>query len=182
MAARRLFQTIAARRGPTRSPYYWGAAAFIVLALLAAGEGARALGKHLRIGVDLQSRPCLPWRVYTVRPLTRPIAVGMIVAFRSEHMRRATSDEAAKIIRGMPGDRVFVRDHVFYLNNVPAARLFLCDSRHRPEYCDDRQYEIPPNRYVVLGLDEHSFDSRYWGPLARAEITGEARPLFGEMP
>lgn len=147
------------------------------MVLMAAGEGVRFLGTKGRLGIDLQVRPCLPWRLYLITPFSGDPYKGQIIAFDSEKMRIATRSQAGKIVKGLPGDHVRVTNHVLFLNGKEEARLYLCDGHHRPEFCNDREYVVPPNEYLVFGLDEYSFDSRYWNTLKRWEITGSVRPL-----
>jgi len=160
-----------------RDPAFWIRATVLVASIMATLAALRDLAGGHRLGIDLQARPCLPWRVYWIEPLGGAVARGELVSFRSERMRPATSNEAVKWVRGMPGDHVRVADARLFLNGIPVAILSVCRSSWRADYCADREYRLRDGEYLLLGNDAFSFDSRYWGPVRRGELLGRVRPV-----
>jgi conjugal transfer pilin signal peptidase TrbI len=84
-----------------------------------------------------------------------------------------------KVIRGVPGDRITVKNRHVYINgeDVGAAKTLSFD--HRP-LDPIPEMVIPPGHYYVQGSSPDSFDSRYWSAgLVRADrILGKVKPLF----
>lgn len=163
----------------SRDLNFWIRAIVVTGSLFAVMAAIRDLAGGHRLGIDLQARPCLPWRVYWIEPLPRAEGVGRgeLVSFRSERMRPATANEAVKRVQGLPGDRVRVANGHLYLNEAPLADLTVCRTTWRADYCADRDYRLLQGEFLLLGDDEYSFDSRYFGPARRAEILGRVRPL-----
>ena len=108
----------------------------------------------------------------------------------------------------MPGDRIKIADHQVYLNgqkqnepfaqydpvgaydpvlyNFPPATTDELLSSMQPEwaeqifsYVHDGEIVVPPNKYFVMGDNrDHSWDSRYWGPIAGDKIFGKALYIY----
>lgn len=86
-----------------------------------------------------------------------------------------------KRIWGLPGDAVEVRDEGVWVNGerVPNSTPIAADlaGRALPRY--RAELVLPTQQYLVLS--EHharSFDARYFGPIARAQIVAVIRPLL----
>jgi signal peptidase I len=111
-----------------------------------------------------------------------------------------------KRLVGMPGDTLYMRDGLLYVNGTPQRQGFaaaanrkgdgtatspLMDWQHRIEISGTRfgapprvpQLDhwgpllIPPSTYFMMGDNRYeSKDSRYWGVVPRANVRG--RPMF----
>lgn len=109
-----------------------------------------------------------------------------------------------KRVIGLPGDMIELRNEVLYINDRPLrysmrdARPFLRDitedqspiialehlgsADHYVMALPTRSarrsfgpYRVPPDRYFMMGDSrDNSFDSRFFGPVAREEIIGRA--------
>lgn len=161
---------------PSRS--ILGSLALLAGIALAAHYGTAELAARGRLGIDLQAHPCLPWRVYLLKPLEGNPDRGDIIEFTTQKLRPATSNPGVKRLDGLPGDLITVKDLVLYINGRQHVKLAVCLSSYRPEYCADRSYTIQSDQYLVFGDDESSFDSRYWGVIDRSDIVGKAHPLL----
>jgi signal peptidase I len=79
-----------------------------------------------------------------------------------------------RIVAG-PGDRLSIRDGHPVVNGVEAKEDFInpCDD---PTECNfSKTITIPPHDYFMMGDNRGSSDdSRYWGPVPRSWIIGEA--------
>ncbi len=80
-----------------------------------------------------------------------------------------------RIVAG-PGDRLSIRNGHRVVNGVEVKESFinLCEGSGPP--CDmPKTVTIPPNDYFMMGDNRSaSDDSRFWGPVPRAWIIGEA--------
>src|SRR5690606_6924787 len=125
---------------------------------------------------------------------------GDIIVFRGHH----EPIDLVKRLVGMPGDTLEMRDAVLYVNGeaqdepyvrhtYPAGDGGHPDMRWQRQYLvdsvDPRTYEptrdnwgpivVPENRYFMLGDNrDESYDSRYWGFIAPAQVKGRAVALY----
>lgn len=85
----------------------------------------------------------------------------------------------AKQVRGIPGDRVAVKDGVLLVNDYPVCHI-LQRSKSGIEYTPLASQMIPNGHYLVLGHHEESYDSRYkeFGLVSKDQIEGKLWPLF----
>ena len=89
--------------------------------------------------------------------------------------RRASSETFVKRVVGLPGDRIAIRDGHVYRNGVREHDPYI-------EACNDgaacsfpATITIPRGDYYMMGDNRgDSDDSRFWGPVPRAWIIGEA--------
>ena len=128
-----------------------------------------------------------------------PIQRGDIIVFRYPV---DPSTYFVKRVIGLPGDRIRLEDKAVYLNGKPLREAYAIHQlRDRDPYRDDfprmesfpgsmdehwevniwrylRGHElvVPADSYFVMGDNrDRSLDSRYWGFVPRANVTG--RPL-----
>lgn len=108
------------------------------------------------------------------------------VAFARGYVIRGTCPSGVqsifKRIAAIPGDRVEVGARGVAINGAPVQRSALrqVDFRGRPLTPFSRgESVLPEGRYFVLGTNlEHSWDSRYFGPIEVSQITGSAAPVW----
>lgn len=84
-----------------------------------------------------------------------------------------------KIIRGVAGDKVTVKDRQVFINgiSVGVAKSYAFDHRHLEPISEGI---IPSGYFYVQGTDRDSFDSRYQssGLIRADQIIGRVTPLF----
>lgn len=142
-----------------------------------------AMATHnIRIGVDLQEVRCLPWRVYLLE-LGRPeqMTKGGFVAFKPQNGLMGPKFEGrlvGKMIAGVPGDVLEVKQDVAYVNGKPVGELVLLAKLHAKPGAYDRRETIPAGKILVLGTEQRSYDGRYWGFLEQSAVIGTVKPLF----
>ncbi len=129
----------------------------------------------------------------------RPIQRGDIVVFRYPV---DPSQYFVKRIIGLPGDRIRLSGGLVYINGKPLEESYVIHSfpfpnfyrdnfptreyispevdrkwrRQMLDYVKDGELVVPADSYFVMGDNrDRSLDSRYWGFVPRANITG--RPL-----
>lgn len=148
---------------------------------------AYAIEANVRIGWDPQGRSCLPWVFYvygTVDDVEVP-ARGQLVRVRlpktgpgtlpdgfREEFARGLPGGGAKIVVGMPGDRVRIKSNMLIVNNQPWGWLWLLPTLKLASGSLDTDYIIPDGHYLVLGTEPESYDGRYWGVLPQRDILG----------
>jgi len=87
---------------------------------------------------------------------------------------RADTNFIKRVVAG-PGDRLRIEDGHPVVNGVPAEEDFIRPCR-RSDVCNlPEEITIPPDHYFMMGDNRGaSDDSRYWGPVPRDWIIGEA--------
>lgn len=99
----------------------------------------------------------------------QPPARGDVIVFKS---LEAPPRDFIKRIIGLPGDVLELREGAVYINGQK-----LDESRH-PMNQDDMNFgpiTVPPDHYFMMGDNRPaSADSRYWGPLPKKNIKGQA--------
>jgi conjugative transfer signal peptidase TraF len=90
--------------------------------------------------------------------------------------------EIVKRIAAVPGDRVALGRDGVRINSRPLAGSELQDrdSRGAPlPHAAEGELVLAEGRYFVMGAKlERSWDSRYFGPIAREQIVSGARPIW----
>jgi signal peptidase I len=83
-----------------------------------------------------------------------------------------------RIVAG-PGDRISIRDGYVVRNGARAPESFVAPCLPTDAYCDfPRTFPVPMGRYYTLGDNRGaSDDSRFWGPVAAAQIIGRVARL-----
>ncbi len=89
-----------------------------------------------------------------------------------------------KRLIGVPGDMVEVRDGAVYVNGVMKNEPYIREPMERYQRSDANfgvgtPYKLKSNEYFMMGDNRnHSWDSRFWGPVTRDRIIGKASVLF----
>ena len=117
-----------------------------------------------------------------------PVHRGDIIVFRGP---QPPHEVMIKRVVGLPGDVLSIRDGRLFVNGRPAPDSFVDKvagateptTPRGPNTSDDpgapwslaRPYRVPEGCYFVMGDNRtDSDDSRFWGPVPRAAIIGEA--------
>ncbi len=153
----------------------------IAVAFPLAGWATRAISRHYTLGLDLQKRSCLPWTAYLIHhqpPAT--IHRGDILGFYPRGKMGPTFEGklVVKLIGGVPGDELLVREDVAYVNGRQIGPLDLLAKLNKPSGYFDRRVLVPEGHYLFIGLLPRSYDGRYWGFVPRQDIVASARPLW----
>lgn len=120
-------------------------------------------------------------------PLRDP-ARGDVVVFR---FPKNPHEDYVKRVIGLPGESVTIRakkvsidgreldePYAFYDDaRVYPAGAFLPEPYRSRDHFGP--YVVPPGQYFVMGDNrDHSYDSRWWGPVSRAAIKGRAFMVY----
>lgn len=93
---------------------------------------------------------------------------------------QGTIEKLARVV-AVPGDRVDIRDKKLFINGQPQEEPY---AEHRDSYLMPPRvprdtfgpFVVPPDHYFALGDNrDYSFDSRFYGPIERSQITGGPR-------
>jgi len=85
-----------------------------------------------------------------------------------------SSQNFIKRVVGLPGDRIAVRDGHVVRNGVQQREPFVNPCGAGPD-CNLGTITVPAGHYFMMGDNRGaSDDSRYWGPVPRAWIIGDA--------
>ena len=157
-----------------------------------------SLFKNYRVGADLglsasgEPQPkCLPWTLYLMH-LHANYTKGDYIAFMPPAKALEGRDEAlqnefrlpglssafGKQLVGVEGDRITVRDGRLFINHQYVADLTLLDRLHAKKNDFDRDETVPKSQLFVMGTEERSYDSRYWGYVDRSAVVATITPLF----
>lgn len=80
-----------------------------------------------------------------------------------------------KRIVGLPGDRLSVKDGIAVINGKPLKESYINPCGDAPACNLPKAIRIPPGKYFMMGDNRGaSDDSRFWGPIPKDWIIGEA--------
>lgn len=168
----------------------WMAPAMALVAILMAvlPQAIGALVKsNVQIGWDAQDYKCLPFSLYlfkmeSARPAEVATRRGAMVVFKPHDgntgISRLDGIRMVKVVAGLPGDRLVVKDDFAYVNGAPWGRLTLLGTLHKGAGSFDRDVYVPPGKVLLLGTTPYSYDGRYYGFIDQGDIEAEAIPVF----
>ena len=116
--------------------------------------------------------------LFPIEPVRRGDVV--VFVFPDDH----TKDFIKRVI-GIPGDTVEVRAGMLYLNGMrapdPHAHFEKSSAERLPSSQADYMapLKLGPDQYFMMGDNrDHSYDSRFWGPITRDAIEGRAMFIY----
>ena len=129
-------------------------------------ENTMLVGDHLimdRFGFDA-GVPFTQWHVTLWREPKR----GEIVVFRS--LEQPGTDLVKRFV-GMPGDTIEVRDGALWVNGKKQDEPYVKEPMSALEHFGP--IVVPPDHFFAMGDNRNdSYDSRYFGPVPRANVIG----------
>ena len=134
-------------------------------------ENTLLIGDHLvmsRLGYDA-GIPFTRWHV----PLWKNPVRGQMIIFSPPF--NPGGEDLIKRVIGMPGDTVDVRDGQVWINGKALEENYTFGKTERVMEAGGvpLPFHVPENCYFAMGDNrEHSYDSRYWGCVPRANIIG----------
>lgn len=143
--------------------------------------GALYLTNRYSVGIDPQANTCLPWRVFVIDKHDQTMERGEIYAFKSQSMEPffKNGTQIIKVADGLPGDKVKVTtEHVTVNGSVVGDGVALSEKLKKPPTRFVREEIVPQDKFWFMGKTVDSFDSRYWGYVAKSSIVGRAYPIW----
>lgn len=151
-----------------------------ILIFFVSDLACRGLLEHYTVGVAFPGMHtegyCLPWRVYLIRKNPRhALARGDLIAFvGDERMPKSFQGRpVAKLVIGVPGDHIEIRDDWVWINGEPYDRMWLAAGKGIR-----KDFVVEDGHYFVVGTHKNAVDSRYFGVIDARAVIGPARPLF----
>jgi conjugal transfer pilin signal peptidase TrbI len=150
--------------------------------------GATSCSEHYHLGINAYkdaASSCISERFYIVK--TKPpetLRKGQIVTFSMpEKLTDIYKPEDypihptfLKFIRATAGDHIQVTQSEVLINGEIVGKRPLSESliaHDFPHYTQSFDLTLEPGQVFVMGENDSSFDSRYWGPLRVDRIQGE---------
>ena len=84
----------------------------------------------------------------------------------------------AKLVAGVPGDRVLIKNDRAYVNGQFIGELILNGKLGKSPGAFDRDEIVPEGKLFVIGTLPRSYDGRYWGFLNQDVLIGHVTPLL----
>jgi len=166
-----------------------GAGVVLILSCLIASE----------LGYRVNSSPSLPRGIWRVVAQNGRVQRGQIISiFPTDNamlkMARSRSylswglcsggySSLLKPVAAVEGDRVAISDQGIAVDGVfiPKSRALTRDTMGRTlKPMENGFYTVKPGTIWLVSSHDHSFDSRYFGPLPSANILGLAKPVLLE--
>ena len=156
-----MFSLVANLKRTWLNALWGGLLAYVIVTLLV---------NYVSIFVDSQRKHCLPWTVFIGLPHTGVVKRSDYVAFvagKNVFFGKRQGEWVGKQVLGVPGDLVSITSAGVFINQQRIGDLEkgIAAKLERDVRTFDTQYTIKPHHYFVAGNQEHSYDSRYWGPI-----------------
>lgn len=125
---------------------------------------------------------CLPADFYMIDLKDKSVRVGNIIAF---HMPKSVrfireNEKVIKIVAGVGGDRLRVTmDGVYNGKKFYKANARRISVKYNiPAETIERELTIPEGEVFLIGQTDHSWDSRFWGPVKLNSVIGKTYAIF----
>jgi len=125
---------------------------------------------------------CLPADFYMIDLKDKSVKAGNIIAF---HMPKSVrfiheNEKVIKIVAGVGGDRLRVTmDGVYNGNKFYKANARRISVKYSiPAESIERELTLPEGEVFLIGQTDHSWDSRFWGPVKLTSIIGKTYAIF----
>ncbi|ELD1746247.1 IncHI-type conjugal transfer protein TrhF [Escherichia coli] len=125
---------------------------------------------------------CLPADLYMIDLKDKSVKAGNIIAF---HMPKSVrfireNEKVIKIVAGVGGDRLKVTmDGVYNGNKFYKANARRISKKYNiPAESIERELTIPKGEVFLIGQTDHSWDSRFWGPVKLTSVIGKTYAIY----
>lgn len=157
-----------------------------VLLIAALGLAALAVPPFNRPLLVYNASASMPLGLYYTRPLQRPERGDILLA----HLPETARDLAAqrhylpadmpliKLVAALAGDRVCVQSGRVFIDGKAIASVLKWDQQGRSLLTWNECRRLGDDEFFLLSPAAGSFDSRYFGPVRRADIIAELVPLW----
>jgi len=168
---------------PLRAPKKRLTSTFVInlaVGMLMAGMiFSEVVGAFVRVGINDQEIKCLPGTVFVIRQSPpKTYERGQIIAYHSRGLAPLLQDGyvVAKLIAGLPGDRVEVTPTGISINGTywGPLNVTVLEKSGKTAKSVTRTFKIPKGELLLLGTLPRSYDGRYWGTVKLDQVIGQA--------
>jgi conjugative transfer signal peptidase TraF len=154
----------------------WTILAWTLVLVVVGGQAVLAL---VGISIGINPTASQPHRLFIVLH-GRSFGREDLVAFRFGGSRYYPEETIfVKVVKGLPGDRLEIReDRTVRLNGARLDSVRATDSHGRTVEPFRFEGVIPENDYFLYSATPNSYDSRYYGLVAKSQIIGRVEPLL----
>ena len=125
---------------------------------------------------------CLPADFYMIDLKDKSVKAGNIIAF---HMPKSVrfireNEKVIKIVAGVGGDRLRVTmDGVYNGSKFYKANARRISMKYNiPAESIERELTIAKGEVFLSGQTDHSWDSRFWGPVKLTSVIGKTYAIY----
>ena len=85
----------------------------------------------------------------------------------------------SKYIAGISGEYIKIENNKIYINNKEKGKIFKVDGlNNKLPQLKEKEYIIKVDEVFVLGTNDKSFDSRYYGCIKKSDVIYKLVPLI----
>ena len=85
----------------------------------------------------------------------------------------------SKYIAGISGDYIRIENNKIYVNNKEKGNIFKVDGlNNKLPQLKEKEYIVKEDEVFVLGTNDKSFDSRYYGCIKKSDVIYKLVPLI----
>lgn len=154
---------------------------FAVLFLVVFTAVALTLTSGWKIAFEIQNTVrCMPQTLWLINPKvdTQSLSTGDLVQIDKQHMGSnhpaAENTTLLKLVIGTSGDRILIQGNSLYVNNVYFGLL----ASQKYSAWQEGEYVLDEDEVWLAGTTETTLDSRYFGPVKRTNIIGQAYAIL----
>ncbi|MFQ3189327.1 MAG: conjugal transfer pilin signal peptidase TrbI [Paraglaciecola sp.] len=134
------------------------------------------------LSIDTQEFRCLTTWFVLVDHSDVDVKRGDIVAFIHKDGARGMpkGKRFAKYLRGIPGDKVVIRENYTSINGDRFDISMTAGIKHFNETMAtyERDFVVQEGQYFFMGNTKTSNDSRFWGTMDQSAVEGKAYAIF----
>lgn len=129
------------------------------------------------LSIDTQELRCLTTWFVLIDKGDHDVKRGDLVAFKHIHGAKGMPKGLmyAKFLRGVPGDKVTVRESYTIVNGerFDVSMSFGIEQFKETPSTYEREFIVPEGEYFFMGNTTTSNDSRFWGTIEQISVEGK---------
>lgn len=151
-------------------------AAFGLLLAILAAVGGENLSERWTLAWDNGDLQCLPYWIFVIDRKDLDVVRGDLVSFRTFGLSAEIRPNSifTKLVAGQPGDRIRIDEEGVFVNEAMLGPVFedVAKNLKRNPSSFHADYVLEEGRYFLVGTEDSSFDSRFYGPVPATQFVG----------
>lgn len=143
------------------------------------------LGRYTRKSFVINISSSIPIGIYKVDKST-DFERGDIVTFSTKNYSDILNYSGSiknitfsKYIAGISGDYIRIENNKIYINDKEKGNIFKVDGlNNKLPQLKEKKYIVKVNEVFVLGTNDKSFDSRYYGCIKKSDVIYKLVPFI----